>query len=307
MAVALVTIARGVPGGFGALLSEAHAQGKFKAFLFDWSFTQPTVWVFTCLAITTVFLQLGDQALMQRALSAPDEKAARNSVLLAGALILPIALMLFFIGTALFVFYRHQPAALDPALPNDSIFPYFVGNELPHGIVGLIMAGIFSAAMSAVSGSVNAISAIVVRDFLMPVRPKITEQARVRAARITTIVAGGLATGIAAIMATMDIRSLWETFAALIALIGGGFPGIFALGLLTRRANAPGVAIGLVASIGITFAIKHYTATNVFLFTSVAVGSCMGVGYVASLFFPPPARSLDGLTVYALRRGREAD
>ena len=76
----------------------------------------------------------------------------------------------------------------------------------------------------------------------------------------------------------MNIQSLWETFAALMALIGGGFPGIFALGLLTRRANAPGVAIGLLASIVVTFAVKHYTATNVFLFTSVAVGSCIGGG-----------------------------
>jgi hypothetical protein len=81
------------------------------------------------------------------------------------------------------------------------------------------------------------------------------------------------------------------------ALLGGGFPGIFALGLLTRRANAPGAAIGLLASIAITFAVKHYTNTNVFLFTSVAVGSCMVVGYAASLFFPPPAYSLAGLTL----------
>jgi hypothetical protein len=103
-------------------------------------------------------------------------------------------------------------------------------------------------------------------------------------------------------MAGMNIRSLWETFAALMALIGGGFPGIFALGLLTRRANAPGVAIGLAASIGITFAVKQYTATNVFLFTSVAVGSCMAVGYVASLLFAPPRQPLAGLTIHTLER-----
>ena len=140
MAIALATIVRGVPGGFGGLLAEAYGQGKFKAFLFDWTFAQPTVWVFTCLAVTTIFLQLSDQALMQRALSASDERAARNSVLLAGSLILPIALMLFFIGTALFVFYRHRPGSLDPALPNDSIFPYFVLLAMlsvrPHGMFG---------------------------------------------------------------------------------------------------------------------------------------------------------------------------
>jgi len=255
--------------------------------------------------VTTVFLQLSDQTLMQRALSAPDEKAARNSVMLAGALNLPIALMLFLLGSALFVYYRHHPGLLDPVLPNDSIFPYFVGNQLPSGLVGLIMAGIFAAAMSTVSGSVNAISAIVVRDFFMPLRPDSGEPTRMKLAWATTVAIGGLATGIALVMAGMNIQSLWKTFAALMGLIGGGFPGIFALGLLTRRANAPGVTIGLLASIAVTLAVQKYTATNVFLFTSVAVGSCMAVGYTASFFFASSAKSLDGLTIHNLPRKRD--
>ena len=302
IAIALLTVANDVPGGFGGLLSVAHTEGKFKSFLFDWNLVRPTVWVFSCLAVTTVFLQLSDQALMQRALSAPDEKAARKSVMLAGVLNLPISLMLFFIGSALFVYYRQHPGLLDPVLPNDSIFPYFVGNELPGGIVGLIIAGIFAAAMSTVSGSVNAISAIVVRDFLMPFRPDSSEPTRMKLAKATTVAVGGLATLIATVMAGMNIQSLWETFAALMALIGGGFPGIFALGLLTRRANAAGATLGLLASIAVTFAVKKYTATNVFLFTSVAVGSCMVVGYAASFLFASSAKSLNGLTIHTLPR-----
>lgn len=302
LGVALAAVAGDVPGGLGAVLNTAHAQGKLRAFLLEPDLVRPTVWVFGCLAVTTVFLQLSDQTLMQRALSAPDEKAARRSVMLAGVLNLPIGVLLFFIGTALFVFYGRHPERLDPALPNDSIFPFFVGNELPHGVVGLIIAGIFAAAMSTVSGSVNAIAAIVVRDFVMPVRPGSDEPMRMRWARATTVAAGGLATAIALVMAGMNIRSLWETFAALMALIGGGFPGIFALGLLTRRANAPGVALGLAASILITFAVRQFTETNVFLFTSVAVGSCMAVGYVASLLFAPPQRPLAGLTIHTLER-----
>jgi len=300
IAIAVGTVASKVPDGLSGLVSTARAEGKFNAFSFDWNFVQPTVWVFCCLAVTTVFLQLSDQTLMQRALSATDERSARNSVMLAGVLNLPIALMLFFTGTALFVYYRHHSNSLDPELPNDSIFPYFVGHELPHGIVGLIIAGIFAAAMSTVSGAVNAISAIVVRDFFMPARPDSTETERLRLAKATTVAVGGFATVVALIMASMNIKSLWEMFAALMALIGGGFPGIFALGLLTRRANAPGVTVGLLASIVITFAVKKYTATNVFLFTSVAVGSCMAVGYIASFFFASSVRALAGLTIHTL-------
>jgi len=300
LALAVATIAQRVPGGLGELWSTARAEGKLEALLLDWDFVRPSVWVFACLAVTTVFLQLGDQTLMQRALSAPDEKAARNSVILAGILGVPISLLLFFVGSALFVFYRQEPAAIDPTLPNDSIFPFFVGTELPVGLVGLVIAGIFAAAMSTVSGSVNAIAAILVRDFLLSFRPHSTERTQMKVARAGTVLAGGLATVIAAIMAGMDIQSLWVAFAALVALIGGGFPGIFALGLLTRRANAPGVIIGLGASVAATFAVKEFTDLNVFLYTSVAVDSCALVGYGASLLFPPPAHSLAGLTVHDL-------
>ena len=132
IAIALATIAHDVPGGFGGLLSVAHAEGKFKAFLFDWNFVRPTVWVFSCLAVTTVFLQLSDQALMQRALSAPDEKAARNSVILAGVLNLPISLMLFFVGSALFVFYRHRPGSARSGAAQRQHLPLFRRKRAPQ-------------------------------------------------------------------------------------------------------------------------------------------------------------------------------
>ncbi len=301
--VAIAIIAGGVPGGLGGVISEARAAGKLNTFTFDWDFVQPTFWVFCCLSITTIFLQLGDQSLMQRALSAPDEKSARNSVVLAGVLTLPISLMLFFTGTALFIYYRHHSGALAPGLPNDSIFPYFVGHQLPHGIIGLVIAGIFAAAMSTVSGTVNAIAAVAVRDFLLPIRPESTEETKMKLARWTTLVVGGSATIIAVIMAGMNIKSLWKTFAALMGLLGGGFPGIFALGVLTRRANTPGVVIGLSVSIIVTAVAKN--RVNDFLLTSVAVGSCMLVGYLASLFFAPPAKTLDGLTIYTLPRNNK--
>lgn len=298
--VAVLTIARNIPGGLGSLISIAAGEGKFRSWQLDLNLVQPTVWVFALLSVTTVFLQLGDQALMQRALSAPDEKAARNSVVLGGVLTVPIALMLFFVGTALFVFYKQHPERLDVTLPTDSIFPWFVGTQLAPGLVGLIIAGIFAAAMSTVSGTVNAISAIVVRDFLPLLRVDPSEAVQMRVARGSTVIVGVLATLIATVMASMNIQSLWETFAALMALIGGGFPGIFALGLLTRRANAPGAAIGLIASIAITLAVRHYTQTNIFLFTTVAVFSCIAVGYAASLLFPRTTKPLEGLTVHTL-------
>jgi len=90
----------------------------------------------------------------------------------------------------LFVFYRFHPERLDPALSKDAIFPYFIANELPHGIVGLIVAGLFAASMGALSSTINATAAIVVSDFQGTFSPKATAASQVRLARISTLVAG---------------------------------------------------------------------------------------------------------------------
>jgi Na+/proline symporter len=94
----------------------------------------------------------------------------------------------------------------------------------------------------------------------------------------------------------------WQ-YLKLVALIGGGFPGVFALGLLTRRANAPGVIVGALTSVVVTWLVQTFTNTNAFLHGFVAVASCVIVGYLASLLFADGARAHDlaGLTVWDRR------
>jgi Na+/proline symporter len=97
---------------------------------------------------------------------------------------------------------------------------------------------------------------------------------------------------------------LWDQFLRLIALIGGGFPGVFALGLLSRRANASGVIVGTLASIAITAWVQYNTQLVSFLHTFVAIVSCMVIGYIASFFFAAKAekRDLRGLTLWDLAK-----
>jgi Na+/proline symporter len=157
--------------------------------------------------------------------------------------------------------------------------------------------------MGAMSSTLNSIAAMVVTDFQLTFRPKSPEQAQVRLARVTTLLSGVIATGMAAFLAWRNVNSLWDEFLRLIALIGGGFPGVFALGFLTRRANARGVIIGTIASIAITWWVQNYTQTSVFLHSFVAIASCMSIGYVASLLLPDRSRpkSFAGLTLWDLR------
>ena len=100
-------------------------------------------------------------------------------------------------------------------------------------------------------------------------------------------------------MATTEIKSMYDMWSQLVALILGGFGGVFVLGMFTRRANGWGALLGAVSSIGITVAIKTYTDLHFMAYGSVAVLSCVAIGYVASFFLRHPKVDLAGLTIYA--------
>ncbi len=298
--VALVFMEHGVDGGFAGMIAASRAAGKFHAIATDFDLVRPTVWVFIGMFLGHVFVVLGDQPLMQRMLATSDPRAARRSVVMGNVVGLGGSVMFFFVGTMLWAFYRVHPDRLTPDLDNDAIFPFFIANELPPGVVGLIVASLFAAGMGALSSAMNATAAIVVSDFQGTLRPGATEKQRLRLARGTTLAAGVLATGMAVWLAWRGTGSLWDEYLLLIARFGGGFPGVFALGLLTRRANAPGVMIGALASVAVTWIVQDCTATSTFLHGFVAVASCIVIGYGASLAFAAraPEKGFAGLTVW---------
>jgi SSS family transporter len=283
VAVALGYVLAGVHGGFGAIWSMAAHAGKFHAWSADLDFTRPTVAVFCGMFLAHIFNQVSDQPLMQRMLATSDAREARRTVLIGNSIGLISSFIFFFVGTALWVFYRVHPDRLAPNVATDAIFPYFIANELPRGVVGLIVAAVFAAAMGALSSVMNSVAAIVVSDFGEFLHLNGNERKKVWVARLTTGLAGLFGTSMAAYLAWRNVASLWDEFLKLMALVGGGFPGVFALGFLTRRGNASGAIIGALASIAVTWWVQNYTPIDVFFHGFVATGSCFAIGYIASL------------------------
>lgn len=297
--IALCYMAAGVPGGWAGIWETGWREGKLAAVSWEWNFTEPTVWVFAGLMARTVFTQLSDQSLMQRVFATADERAARRTMALGALLGLPSAVLFFFVGTALFVFYRTH-AAPPAGLPNDAIFPFFIVSELPRGVVGLVIAAVLASAMGALSSDVNSAATVVATDFLPLFRPMPTEAQKLAVARGATVAAGLAAMLMAAYLASLNVPSLWDQVLMLAALIGGGLPGVFALGWLTRRAHTPGVITGALASIAATAWLQAFTAINPFFQGFTAVVTCLVTGYVVSVCWPvrTAPRDLRGLTVW---------
>ena len=210
---------------------------------------------------------------------------------------LPSNVIFFFVGTALFAFYQINTARLAPGLPNDAIVGYFISHELPRGVVGLMIAGIFAAAMGTLSSSLNGVAAIAVSDFLGVLRPQTSEAQGVTAGKWVTLLSGLFATGMAMWVASLEAKSIWEQSVRLIALFGGAIPGVFALGMLTRRANSRGVMVGALASIASTLWVQNFTTISSFLHPCLAFMVSVIVGYLASLW---PWQAVDGVKLKGL-------
>jgi SSS family transporter len=287
-------------GGFGQFWQQAQAEDKLHLLDFSFDLTKATVWGFLFLVLFDVVLTFPkDQVLMQRTLSTKSDKEAGKSIWAFAAIMIPGGFVFYGIGTALFVYYKNNPERMNPLLPIDATFPLFIGAELPPGVTGLIIAGIFAAAMATLSGIMNSVSTLVSVDFYERLRKDKSQKKSVFFAEMMTVLVGLIGIGVAIVLSKFDVHSLFDVSIELAGLLGGGFAGAYTLGMFTRRANSPGVAIGIAFSIVLTLVAWHYKLVHPYFYLAISILLCIVFGYLASLFFPVPTRSLAGLTIYA--------
>ncbi|MGH8240496.1 MAG: sodium:solute symporter family transporter, partial [Steroidobacteraceae bacterium] len=285
--------------GGSAVYDTAMAFDKTKLLNFSFDLTEPTIWGFFFLILFDVVLTFPkDQVLMQRTLATDSPKAAGRSIWMFAAIMLPGGLIFYGIGTVLFAYYRQHPERLDPLLPIDATFPLFIAAELPVGLTGLIIAGIFAAAMGTLSGTINSMATLLSVDFYEKLVREPTQEQTKRFAEWMTVVVGLVGIGLALLLSRLDIHSLLDLTIEMAGLLGGGFAGAYTLGMFTRRANSAGVSIGVVTAIVVTMAAWWNDLVHPYFYLGISIGTCILVGYLASLFFPAPTRSLAGLTVY---------
>jgi SSS family solute:Na+ symporter len=207
----------------------------------------------------------------------------------------------------LFVFYQHHP---DPQVigflangKGDKVFPHFIATQLPSGLSGLLLAGLFAAAMSTLDSSMNALSTLIVTDLYRRfLRPSAPESRALSLARWLTFAWGAL--GIVLALAMIRVQTFLNFYFEVVAIIGGGIAGVFALALFSHRAHARGVLAGIAAGLLVTlWGSEQYAGviTNAYpwlkfpwdpimvgVLTSVVV---IGVGWAASRIILPASLS----------------
>lgn len=306
--VCLCMMASGVEGGFDTLVDIGASDGKLRLLNLDLNLNNPTIWVVLGGGIgTNLINQTSDQTFVQRYLTTKDEKSAARSLLTPAFLVLPVSLLFFGLGTALYGFYKTHPEALNPVLENaDAIFPWYIISQLPQGVSGLLIAGIFAASMSSLDSSLNSAATVVTVDFYKRFFPKGKDQHYLKVARIVTVVAGVVGMGFALLMAGFEIKSLWDEFSKILGLFAGGLAGLFLLGMSSKRATTGGALIGFVVSAGVQYWVSSSGSVHFLLYTLTGVASCYAVGWAASWLFPK-RENLQGLTIGTIREISEKD
>lgn len=302
--VAIGMLIAGVDGGFSGFMSLSVDAGKFDLAHFNWDITssQVALWVIILGAIgQNTSSYTADQAVVQRYMTTPDQKLAARAIWTNAILSVLATLIFFGMGTALWAFYQSNPGQLDPTITTDQIFPLFIATQMPVGLAGLIIAGVFAAAQSTVSTSMNSTATIVVTDFMRPFDLCKDEQGYLRAARVMTVLFGILGTGFALVFINPEIKSLFDEFLKVIGLFMGVLGGLFVLGVTTTRATGAGALLGAVVGAATMFSLWKYTKVTGYIYTTSGITTCFVVGYLSSLVMGEKSRDLTGLTLHTAK------
>jgi Na+/proline symporter len=249
--------------------------------------------VFTAVAFALFMYLPGyavSQNMIQRYVCAGTVARGRGVAVLSAVVNSGLGLLFLLVGTALFAFYCQPggaglPAAGVEIAKEDQILPYFASTQLPGvGLVGLILAGLFAAAMSTIDSGINGVTSVIVYDWLSG------KTLPLRVSRILTTVLG-----VTVIGAAVFVPLLGDTVFGIINVIAGTSLGmllaIYLLGMLIPRVNLPGVLIGPGAGLICVALVWIFTDIPKWWFGAFAIVPTFIAAIIGSLFFPPPPES----------------
>ena len=242
-----------MPGGARQVFEIASANNKFSLGSFWPSLRDSTFWVVLIYGLFINLQNYGiDQNYVQRYMTTGSEKEAKSSALFGSLLYIPVSLVFFYIGTALFAYYTGKPDLLPDELKvpgaGDKVFPYFIATGLPAGLTGLLIAAIFSAGMSTVSTSLNSSATIILSDYYKRYFNKeADEKSSMRVLHISSFITGILGIGIALML--VGVESLLDAWWSLASIFSGGMLGLFLLGYISKKARKTDAVIGVIIGV----------------------------------------------------------
>ncbi len=298
--IVLYIILSEMDGGISDIYRIGMAENKFSLGSYSLTdFSSPTFWVIFLYGFFINLNNFGmDQNYVQRYHTARSPKEAARSVWLCVYWYLPVSLLFFIIGTALYAYFAENPALLEtvkqqvaaeknvdintlqPEDYGDKILPYFMVAKVPKGLVGLIIAAILSAAMSTISSGMNSSATVFLKDIYQRYfNPNPSPKKEMTILYTVTALTGILS--IVFGIALIGVKSILDIWWELSGIFAGGMLGLFLLGMVAKKAkNAEailGTIIGILVIVWMSLS-KHFPESMQHLKNPLHVNMTIVVG-----------------------------
>ncbi|MGK9367849.1 sodium:solute symporter [Melioribacter sp. Ez-97] len=240
-----------VPAGVEATWAPVKEAGRMAWYFND---NYPWIGMLFCAPIIGLWYWTTDQYIVQRVLSAPNEREARRgSIAAAFFKLLPV--FIFIIPGI--IFYALAVSGKVPAFSEQLIgpdgqiirdnaqqaFPMMVAHILPVGIRGLVVAGLLAALMSSLAGVFNACSTLFTIDFYSRLKPHVTQEKLVWVGRVATTVM--VIIGLLWLPVIRGGKGLYDYLQGVQAYLAPPIFVVFFAGIFNKRLNAKGALAAL--------------------------------------------------------------
>ena len=281
-----------ISGDYSQVMQALNNPGEgdiSKLTLFDFRLNFGAEGTFSVWASISGFLLLSiaafgmDQDMTQRVLTCRSAKESAKAMLLSMVFALPVVLLFMLIGLLLYLFYQHpelmsanQVGEVVQTFEGEkiTIFMYYVLNEMPSGLRGLVTVGIVAAALSTLNSGLNSMSSVMVEDFY---RARLAGQEQIRSdAHFVRAGRIGMAIAACALGGMAILSYFWQQYSdmpllsfalSVMVFSYSGLLGVFFNALFTQRGNATSALLALV------------------------------VGFLATLFFQPYIQDVMGFSI----------
>ena len=282
--LAVIYLINYIPGNLSEGLSSTEISSKLSVFNFGFEngfarfFSQP----YTLLSglVGGAFLSMSshgtDQLVVQRLLAAKNLAESKKALITTGVIIIFQFALFLFIGVLLFAYYGPLN------VKSDEIFSKFIIEVLPSGVKGIIIAGLFAAALSTLAGSITSLSSSVMLDLYIPLNKSIDEKKNLLLSKLLTIF-WAVMLFFSAFIFMKSSKAVVEVALSIASFTYGGLLGTFLLGLSNKKIQQNHAIAGFISAIIIMSFIIFFKVVAWTWFILIGVCVTLIVGNLFSI------------------------
>jgi len=287
--LAVIYLVNSISGNIGQILSSAEIASKLSIFNLGYDkgfagfFSQP----YTLLSglIGGAFLSMSshgtDQLVVQRLLAAKNLSESKKALVTTGVIIIFQFALFLVVGVLLYAYYGPLN------IKSDEIFPKFIIEVLPSGVKGIIIAGLFAAALSTLAGSITSLSSSVMLDLYIPLKKSIDEKKNLLYSKLLTIFWAVMLI-FSAFIFMESSKAVVEVALSIASFTYGGLLGTFLLGLSNKKIQQNHAIAGFISAIVIMSFIIFFKVVAWTWFILIGVCVTLFVGNILEMLTRKP-------------------